>query len=79
MPLQVSLVFALALPIAPLARLTSGITLAVFALANFSLLRIQMRDPAPEGIIQVPRWVPAVGAVTSAGFLVLEIARLSLG
>ncbi len=73
----VALLFALTLPIADLARLTSGVTLAVFALANASLLRIQLRDPAPEGILRVPRWLPVVGAVTSAGFLMFELLRLS--
>lgn len=69
-------VFALALPIAPLARLTSTITLAVFALANLALLRIQATTPAPEGAVRVPRVVPALGGVTSIGFLGLEIVRI---
>jgi amino acid transporter len=72
----VSLVFALALPIAPLARLTSGITLAVFALANLALLRIQSRDPRPAGVPRIPTWVPAAGALVSVGLLVFEILRL---
>ena len=72
----VSLVFALALPIAPLARLTSGITLAVFALANLALLRIQRRDPRPADVPAIPVWVPAVGALVSTGLLSFEILRL---
>jgi amino acid transporter len=73
----VSLVFALALPIAPLARLTAGITLAVFALANLALVRIQIRDPRPAGVPRIPTWVPAAGALVSAGLL--ASARCSPG
>lgn len=73
-----ALALALALPIAPLARLTSGLTLLVFALANLALVRIQRREPAPAGAPRVPRWVPMAGAAVSAGFLVLEIVRLAI-
>ena len=70
-----ALVFALLLPIGALARLTSGVTLGVFALANLALLRIRVRDPRPEGVVQIPAWIPATGALVSSGFLVFEIAR----
>ncbi len=73
----IALAFALALPIAPLARLTSGVTLGVFALANVALLRIQRQGPAPEGAPRVPAWVPALGALVSIAFLALEVVRMA--
>jgi len=70
-----ALVLAIALPIDSLARLTSGVTLAVFALVNLALLRIRRRDPRPPGVPAMPGWVPAAGAVVSTGFLIFEVAR----
>lgn len=64
------LVFALWLPLLSLAKLTSFITLIVFALINFSLLQIKIRAPEPEGIHTVPFWVPVIGLLTSSGFVV---------
>lgn len=74
----VILVLALVFPIAELARVTSAITLAIFAACNLALVRLHMRDRAggetPEGF-QLPRFVPILGAAVSLGMLALELAR----
>lgn len=65
-----SLALALLLPIIELAELTSGITLAVFALVCLALARIRARGtPAPEGTFRVYPWVPLTGAIACTGLL----------
>jgi len=68
----VVLVLALALPLVTLAKVTSLITLVVFALVNLSLWRIKGTDPHPPGVKTFPRWLPATGFVASAGFVVYQ-------
>ena len=72
------LVMALWLPLETLAKATSYFLLVVFALVNLSLWRLKRAAPHPVGIIQVPGWVPAVGATASAAFVVLQ-GLLDLG
>ena len=48
------------LDVSALARLTSGVTLLVFALVNAALWRLHRTAPDYAGIIRVPRWVPPV-------------------
>ncbi len=68
------LVLALLVPLERLAEVTSTIVLIVFALVNLALLAIKRRGtPAPEGMRVWPSWVPAIGFVASAGFLVLRM------
>lgn len=67
----VTLIMALVFPIIQLAELTSGITLAVFALVCLALARIRAQKiPAPEGTFLVYRWVPITGALACLGLLV---------
>ncbi len=70
------LALALWLPLVTLAKATSFITLTVFALINLSLWRIKRRDPQPVGIRTYASWVPIVGFVISAGFVLFQIANL---
>jgi amino acid transporter len=72
------LAMALWLPLETLAKATSYFLLVVFALVNLSLWRLKRAAPHPAGIIQVPGWVPAVGATASAAFVVLQ-GLLDLG
>ena len=65
-------ILALTLPLAPLARMTSLITLGVFALICAALLRIRSRDPSPPGVRVLPAWIPATGTLVSLGLLVFE-------
>ena len=67
------LVLALWLPLVTLAKSTSFLVLIVFTLMNLSLLRIKLRDPHPEGIRVVPRWVPAGGIIASLGLLLFQL------
>ncbi len=66
---------ALWFSLGPLARATSLITLAIFALVNLSLVRIKRRDPTPEGLFAAPSFVPILGATASAGVLLIEAVR----
>lgn len=70
------LALALWLPLVTLAKATSFTTLTVFALINLSLWRIKRRDPQPVGIRTYTSWVPIIGFVTSAGFVLFQIANL---
>ncbi len=67
------LVFALALPLENLARLTSLVVLTVFALVNLSLIVLKARDPAQTDGITVPIWIPVTGFVVSAFFVLFQV------
>ena len=64
------LVLALLLPLLSLAKITSGMVLAVFALVNLALIKIRKDSPPPEGVRAVPGWVPVAGMLASAGIFV---------
>lgn len=70
------LVFALAMPLLALAKLTSFIMLTVFALINFSLIRIKGRGRAPAGVAAYPLWVPYGGLLFSLLLLGVQIVDL---
>lgn len=70
----VVLSLALAGDLGPLAAATSLMMLSVFALVNLSLLRVKRRQPRPPAIRTYPAWVPAIGFLISAGFVVTELA-----
>jgi amino acid transporter len=69
------LVLALALwsTIETLAKATSFALLLVFALCNLALWRLKGRTDQPQGIINVPRWVPAVGFAASLGVFLIQL------
>lgn len=70
-------VLALAFPLERLAEVTSLATLMTFALVNLSLLRIRLRDVAPDHAhLRVPLWIPLSGLVTS--ILMMASAFISL-
>lgn len=71
------LVFALALPLENLARLTSLIVLFVFAVVNLSLFVLKVRQAAPVDGVVVPIWVPIVGFVVSAAFVLFQMAEFT--
>lgn len=73
------LLAALWLPIETLARLTTALLLLVFTLVNLALIRIK-RGPQPDHeLFEVGLWVPVLGLVTSAGFLLGETWNLLWG
>lgn len=67
------LFFSLILPLLSLAKITSFITLIIFMLINFALLKIKYSHRMHEGF-SVPLWVPVVGGVST----LLFIAYLSI-
>jgi APA family basic amino acid/polyamine antiporter len=73
---------AASFPLARLAAATASIALVVFTLVNLALFLIRLRErrAGQESKGRTPLWVPAIGALVSAGFLVLEFAsKLSSG
>lgn len=70
----VMLVFAVSFELAPLARITSTATLAVFVATNLALIAIKRRDGDTTSF-SVPTWLPYVGVVAAAGLFVAEAAR----
>ncbi|WP_028486337.1 APC family permease [Thiomicrorhabdus chilensis] len=67
------LVLALAGNLSTLAETTSIIMLSVFAIVNLSLWRIKHHQPAPYGILSVPRWVPLLGFLSSSTLVLYEL------
>lgn len=51
--------------VSALARLTSAVTLLVFALVNAALWRLHRIAPDHAGTIRVPRWIPPVAMVAN--------------
>ena len=72
---SVMLLLALLGGLASLASLTSVIILLLFVLVNASLWRIKRRDRLADDVYSFPRWVPALGAVASLGFVLIQIGR----
>lgn len=68
------LVLALWLPIVTLAKATSFIVLIVFALIHLALVRIKRRTPHPAGIRTCAIWVPVAGFLSTAGFVLFQVA-----
>jgi len=74
----VVLAFALALPLENLARLSSTIVLAVFTMVNLALVFLKLRRPPPADGIVFPFWIPVVGALISAAFVVFQSVDFAL-
>ena len=67
--------FALYFPIQSLAAITSFLVLVVFALINFSLIKVKLRAEQKTIPFQIPIWVPVLGVLTTiglAGFSLLQ-------
>ena len=64
---------ALWFPLETLARGTSYLVLIVFALVNAALLLIKRSQPAPEGVINNPLWVPAAGLICCVGLIAFQL------
>jgi amino acid transporter len=68
------LAFALLLPLARLAQVTSFIALAIFTTMNVSLIVLKCRGMGAAAFT-VPLLVPIVGAVLSGGMLAIQLAE----
>jgi APA family basic amino acid/polyamine antiporter len=63
------LALALSGDIAQLARATSILLLSCFVVVNTALLVLKRREPTPEGVFDVPTFVPVAGAVICLAML----------
>jgi len=72
------LVMALWLPLLSLAKLTSLITLTVFALVNLALWRVKLRSPVVSSF-SVPLWVPVVGSAVNMVFVAYQLLNWQQG
>ena len=61
------------LPFDRLLVLANALTLAVFALVDLALWRLQRSAPAPRGAFAVPSWVPLLAAATAVGLMLAEL------
>lgn len=69
------IVLVIAMPIETLARLTSFLLLCIFILVNAALIAIKKRRYAHTQVMEVPRWVPYAGLVTSASLVLYQIVN----
>ncbi|MDH5179651.1 MAG: APC family permease [Gammaproteobacteria bacterium] len=69
----VILLFALFLPLLSLAKLTSFITLTIFAMINLALLLLKLRGEPVAGFC-VPLWVPVCGFICSSAFVLFQLS-----
>ena len=69
------LIFALLFQLLSLAKITSFITLIIFMLINFALLKIKHSKKEHDGFT-VPLWVPLVGGVSALSFVLYLITTL---
>ena len=67
------LTLALWIPLEALAKMTSFLVLCVFTLVNAALVMIKRRTPAPEGVINIPLWVPVAGALSSGSLILYQV------
>jgi amino acid transporter len=70
------MILALSGRLAALATATSVIMLTIFVFVNLSLWRIKGTQPAEVDTLTFPRFVPACGAILSAGFVAREVLDL---
>jgi len=68
----VVLVLAIGFDLVTLAKMTSGMTLLIFALVNFSLVRIQKKYPNKKGVFTVPAYIPWLGFILNLGVLIYQ-------
>ena len=69
------LFFALLLPLLSLAKITSFITLLIFMLINFALIKVKLSARIHEGFT-VPIWVPVIGGFSTLLFILYLISAL---
>jgi len=69
------LFMAISLPLITLAKMTSFVTLIVFALMNLSLWRVKVLERDYQGF-RIPILVPIVGAFASSGFVIYQLVQV---
>lgn len=71
-------VLATSFHLATLAKITSFIIIVVFMLVNIALIRLLRAKPTHPGLNAKP-WVPYLGALMCAGFLVIQLIQILTG
>ena len=71
--IAIVLTLALWIPLETLAKMTSFLVLTVFALVNAALVIIKYKEATPSGVINVPLWVPVIGALTSSSLVLFQL------
>ncbi len=66
-------IFSLAVPIVPLANATSFVTLTLFAVVNYSLIRVKQKTSKQRCVFNVPMWVPVIGLGLNTVILIQKI------
>ncbi len=61
------------LPLVSLAKLTSLLVLSIFVLVNLSLIKIKMHADKSHNHVTVPKFVPILGVLSSAGLILYQI------
>lgn len=72
----VILIVVLALPLLSLAKITSFITLTVFALINLALIRLKTTHKHVDLQFRIPIWVPIAGLLASSLLLIVQISEM---
>jgi basic amino acid/polyamine antiporter, APA family len=67
------LLATVAFPFHALLRLSTTLTLVVFALVSLALWRLQQRAPCHDLAFHVPRWVPLAAALGNTGLMVAQV------
>jgi len=73
---SVTLILTLLFDLVSLASFSSMLILTVFTLVNISLIRIKASQPQPQGVIQIPLWIPWSGVLCN--LLLILMSALAL-
>lgn len=71
--IAIVLTLALWIPLETLAKMTSFLVLTVFALVNAALVIIKYKEATPSEVINIPLWVPVIGALTSSSLVLFQL------
>lgn len=69
----ITIALSLLFDIVTLASYSSMLILITFTLVNVSLIRIKSSIPAPEGVTQVPLWVPCLGVLLNILLILMQV------
>ncbi|TAL65291.1 MAG: amino acid permease, partial [Legionella sp.] len=70
--LFIILIFAYALPITTLAKLTSSVMLCVFLMIHAALIKIKLTEKKPPGTFSMPILFPIFSIILTVGFLGIQ-------
>jgi APA family basic amino acid/polyamine antiporter len=70
------LLLALGFSLVWLAKLTSFITLLVFAAMHLSLIVVKQREQVPAGAVIYPTWLPVIGLILTLALIVFQMIQV---